>query len=82
MSLFTDEEQEQLIAMALQSFEGRQQGMRWLIKVVEREVLERAAPKKEWSGLTTAERKALWNNTKKATDFAELVEAKLKERNA
>lgn len=37
--------------------------------------------RKEWVGLTTAERKALWNATKKPSEFAEMVEAKLKEKN-
>jgi hypothetical protein len=36
---------------------------------------------REWQGLTTAERKALWNVTKKPSEFAEMVEAKLKEKN-
>ena len=38
-------------------------------------------PQREWKGLTTAERKALWNVTKKPSEFAEMVEAKLKEKN-
>lgn len=37
---------------------------------------------RQWRGLTTAERKVLWNATKKPTEYAELIEAKLKERNA
>lgn len=36
---------------------------------------------REWKGLTTAERKALWNVTKKPSEFGEMVEAKLKEKN-
>lgn len=36
---------------------------------------------REWQGLTTAERKALWNATKKPSEFAELIEAKLREKN-
>jgi len=40
-----------------------------------------APPQREWQGLTTAERKALWNVTKKPSEFAEMVEAKLKEKN-
>lgn len=37
--------------------------------------------KREWQGLTTAERKALWNTTKKPSEFAELIEAKLRAKN-
>jgi predicted transposase YbfD/YdcC len=40
-----------------------------------------AQPELEWQGLTTAERKALWNVTKKPSEFAEMIEAKLKEKN-
>jgi hypothetical protein len=36
----------------------------------------------KWRGLTTAETKALWNATKKPTEFAEMLQAKLKEKNA
>lgn len=36
---------------------------------------------KQWAGLTTAERKALWNTTKKPSEFAELIEAKLRAKN-
>ena len=36
---------------------------------------------REWQGLTTAEIKALWNATKKPTEFAEMLQAKLKEKN-
>ena len=39
-------------------------------------------PQREWRGLTTAETKALWNATKKPTEFAEMLQAKLKEKNA
>lgn len=38
-------------------------------------------PQREWQGLTTAERKALWNTTKKPSEFAELIEAKLRAKN-
>jgi hypothetical protein len=38
-------------------------------------------PEREWKGLTTAESKALWNVTKKPSEFGEMVEAKLKEKN-
>jgi hypothetical protein len=41
-----------------------------------------AQPQREWRGLTTAETKALWNVTKKSTEFAEMLQAKLKEKNA
>lgn len=34
-----------------------------------------------WRGLTTAEMKTLWNLTKKPSEFAAMLEAKLKERN-
>ncbi len=37
-------------------------------------------PMREWRGLTTAERKVLWNQTKKPSAFAEAIEAKLFER--
>jgi hypothetical protein len=36
----------------------------------------------QWKGLSTAETKALWNATKKPTEFAEMLQAKLKEKNA
>jgi hypothetical protein len=36
----------------------------------------------QWKGLSTAETKALWNATKKPTEFADLLQAKLKEKNA
>lgn len=36
---------------------------------------------RQWQGLTTAERKALWNATKKPSEFAEMIEAKLREKN-
>ncbi len=36
----------------------------------------------EWRGLTTAERKVLWNQTKKPSEYAVLIEQKLKEKNA
>lgn len=38
-------------------------------------------PTREWQGLSTAERKVLWNLTKKPSEYAELIEAKLKEKN-
>ena len=38
-------------------------------------------PKPAWKGLSTAETKVLWNNTKKPSEFAELIEAKLREKN-
>ena len=46
------------------------------------EPLYTAPPQREWQGLTTAETKALWNATKKPTEFAEMLQAKLKEKNA
>jgi len=36
---------------------------------------------REWQGLTTAETKALWNSTKKPSEFAALLQAKLREKN-
>lgn len=36
---------------------------------------------REWKDLTTAEIKALWNATKKPSEFAELLLAKVKEKN-
>jgi hypothetical protein len=41
-----------------------------------------ARPERVWKGLTTAEVKALWNVTKKPSEFADLLQAKLRERNA
>jgi hypothetical protein len=38
-------------------------------------------PQREWQGLTTAETKALWNATKKPSEFAALLQAKLREKN-
>lgn len=40
-----------------------------------------AQPGGEWQGLTTAETKALWNATKKPSEFAALLQAKLREKN-
>jgi hypothetical protein len=40
-----------------------------------------APPQREWQGLTTAETKALWNATKKPSEFAEMLQAKLREKN-
>jgi len=40
-----------------------------------------ARPEREWKDLTTAEVKALWNVTKKPSEFADLLQAKLRERN-
>lgn len=37
--------------------------------------------RKPWKGLTSAERKTLWNLSTKPMHFAELIEAKLKEKN-
>lgn len=37
--------------------------------------------RREWKDLTTAETKALWNATKKPSEFAKLLTAKLKEKN-
>jgi hypothetical protein len=42
----------------------------------------KALRRKQWQCLTTAETKALWNATKKPTEFADLLQAKLKEKNA
>jgi uncharacterized protein YndB with AHSA1/START domain len=39
-------------------------------------------PERVWKDLTTAEVKALWNVTKKPSEFADLLQAKLRERNA
>lgn len=39
-------------------------------------------PERVWKDLTTAEVKALWNVTKKPSEFADLLTAKLRERNA
>jgi hypothetical protein len=36
---------------------------------------------KEWKGLSTAEVKVLWNLTKKPSEFAAAIEAKLREKN-
>jgi hypothetical protein len=41
-----------------------------------------APPQRVWKDLTTAEVKALWNVTKKPSEFADLLQAKLRERNA
>lgn len=38
-------------------------------------------PKLAWRGLTSAEVKVLWNQTKKPREFASMVELKLRERN-
>jgi len=43
--------------------------------------IDNAPPQREWVGLTTAETKALWNVTKKPTEFAEMLQAALKEKN-
>ncbi len=40
-----------------------------------------APPQRKWQGLTTAERKVLWTLTKKPSEYAELIEAKLKGKN-
>lgn len=45
------------------------------------EPLYTATPQRKWQGLTTAERKVLWTLTKKPSEYAELIEAKLKEKN-
>ena len=42
---------------------------------------QRFQPLKEWRGLSTAESKTLWNLTKKPSEFAALIDAKLKEKN-
>jgi hypothetical protein len=47
----------------------------------ERVRLAQPEPGRQWRGLTTAETKALWNVTKKPTEFADLLQAKLKEKN-
>ena len=44
-------------------------------------VTAKNAAKHQWVGLTTAERKALWNVTKKPSEFGVLIEAKLREKN-
>lgn len=36
---------------------------------------------KEWRGLSTAETKVLWNLTKKPREYAQMIEAKLREYN-
>jgi hypothetical protein len=38
-------------------------------------------PKPAWRGLTSAEVKVLWNQTRKPTEFAVMLESKLRERN-
>lgn len=38
-------------------------------------------PKPIWRGLTSAEVKVLWNQTKKPREFASMLESKLRERN-
>jgi hypothetical protein len=38
--------------------------------------------RRPWKGLTSAERKTLWNLSVKPMHFAEMIEAKLKEKNA
>jgi len=43
---------------------------------------EQPKPERQWKSLSTAETKALWNATKKPTEFADLLQAKLKEKNA
>lgn len=40
-----------------------------------------ATPPQEWKGLSTAEVKVLWNLTKKPSEFAKIIETKLKEKN-
>ena len=42
----------------------------------------REAPQPQWKGLSTAEVKTLWNLTKKPTEFAEMLEVKLRQKNA
>lgn len=39
-------------------------------------------PPQEWKGLSTAETKVFWNLTKKPREYAQMIEAKLKERNS
>lgn len=46
-----------------------------------RERLERPEPTQQWRGLSSAERKVFWNLTKKPSEYAELVEQKLREKN-
>lgn len=38
-------------------------------------------PPKQWTGLSTAEVKVLWNLTKKPSEFAAMIEAKLRQKN-
>jgi len=42
---------------------------------------EKGRLQRKWQGLTTAERKALWSATRKPSEFAELIEAKLRAKN-
>lgn len=54
----------------------------WRFDPMTGQPLEQSEPEPVvWQGLTTAERKALWSVTKKPSEFAELIEAKLKEKN-
>lgn len=41
-----------------------------------------APPQREWQGLTSSERKVLWLAANNPTEFGEMLEAKLKEKNA
>jgi hypothetical protein len=45
------------------------------------ETLRARLAQREWQALTTAETKALWNATKKPAEFAEMLQAKLREKN-
>ncbi len=40
-----------------------------------------APPQREWAGLTSAERKVLWMAAETKMEFAEILEAKLREKN-
>jgi hypothetical protein len=44
-------------------------------------LLAKLQAKRDWRGLSTAETKVLWNLTKKPTEYAKAIEAKLRERN-
>lgn len=40
-----------------------------------------APPQREWRSLTSAQTKVLWNLTKKPTEYAAMIDAKLRELN-
>jgi hypothetical protein len=81
MTITLTREEAQQVLEAFETIFGLKQSAIDIPATVETLRARLAQPEKEWKGLTSGERKILWAAANNPTQFGELLEAKLKEKN-